>query len=93
MEYEEAGDPTGMGLKWIRKTPEKIAEQLALVGINISGKTVGKLIKALRYSLRSNSKKISSGGRKLTKGERQDRDEQFEYIKKKRNVKLFFLEP
>jgi len=25
MEYERAGDPTGRGLKWIRKTPEKIA--------------------------------------------------------------------
>ena len=31
MEYEKAGDPTGKGLKWLRKTPEKIAEQLALI--------------------------------------------------------------
>ncbi|MGR3220391.1 MAG: ISAzo13 family transposase [Candidatus Anammoxibacter sp.] len=84
MEYEKAGDPTGKGLKWIRKTPAKIAEQLALCGIEVSGKAVGTLIKGLNYSLRCNSKKISNGGRKLTKEEREERNEQFEYINKKR---------
>lgn len=84
MEYEKAGDPTATGLKWLRKTPEKIAEQLFLLGIEVSGKTVGKLIKELNYSLRCNSKKISNGGKKLTKEEMQERDEQFEYIKEKR---------
>lgn len=84
MEYEKAGDPTGKGLKWIRRTPEKIAEQLALLGIEVSGKAVGTLIKELNYSLRCNSKKISNGGKRLTKEEREERNEQFEYIKKKR---------
>ena len=84
MEYEKAGEPTGKGLKWIRRTPEKIAEQLALLGIEVSGKTVGTLIKELKYSLRCNSKKISNGGKKLTKEEREERNEQFEYIMKKR---------
>jgi len=84
MEYEKAGDPTASGLKWIRKTPEKIAEQLGLLGIEVSGKTVGKLIKELKYSLRCNSKKISNGGKKLTKEEMEERNEQFEYIKEKR---------
>jgi len=84
MEYEKAGDPTASGMKWIRKTPEKIAEQLALLGIDVSGKTVGKLIKELKYSLRCNSKKISNGGKKLTKEEMEERNEQFEYIKEKR---------
>lgn len=84
MEYEKAGDPTACGLKWIRRTPEKIAEQLALLGIEVSGKTVGKLIKELKYSLRCNSKKISNGGKKLTKEEMEERNEQFEYVKKKR---------
>lgn len=84
MEYEKAGDPTASGLNWIRKTPEKIAEQLTLLGIEVSGKTVGKLLKELKYSLRCNSKKVSNGGKKLTKEELAERDEQFEYIKKTR---------
>ena len=49
MEHEKAGDPTGKGLKWIRRTPEKIAEQLVLLGIEVSGKTVGSLLKELNY--------------------------------------------
>lgn len=76
--------PTASGLNWIRKTPEKIAEQLTLLGIEVSGKTVGKLLKELKYSLRCNSKKVSKGGKKLTKEELVERDEQFEYIKKTR---------
>lgn len=75
MEYEKAGDPTASGLNWTRKTPEKIAEQLTLLGIEVSGKTVGKLLKELKYSLRCNSKKVSNGGKKLTKEELAERDE------------------
>lgn len=80
MENEKAGEPTGKGLKWIRRTPEKIAQELLLLGIEVSGKTVANLLKDLNYSLRCNSKKISNGGKILTKAEKEERNQQFEYI-------------
>ncbi|GAX61821.1 hypothetical protein SCALIN_C28_0023 [Candidatus Scalindua japonica] len=84
MEYEKTGDPIGKGVKWIRRTPGKIAEQLTFLGIEVSRKAVGTLIKESNYSLRCNSKKISNGGKKLRKEEREERNEQFEYSKNKR---------
>jgi hypothetical protein len=61
MEHETAGDPM-TGLKWTRRTTEKIARELAnLGGIEISANTVGRILKELGYSLRVNHKKISSG--------------------------------
>ena len=72
MEYETAGDPV-TGLKWTRKTTEKIAEELRAVGIHVSPNTVGKLLKEMGFSLRVNHKKVSSGSPV-------DRDEQFGYI-------------
>ena len=44
MKYETAGDPI-TGLKWIRKTTEKIAEELESIGIIMSPNTAGKLLK------------------------------------------------
>ncbi len=60
MEYETAGDPIS-GLKWTRKTTEKIAQELFSIGINVSKTTVGKILKKLKFSLKSNRKKISNG--------------------------------
>lgn len=79
MKYETAGDPIS-GTLWTRKTREKISNELASIGISIGKTTVGKLLKKLDFSLRSNSKKISNGGRKLTKKEAEKRNEQFEFI-------------
>jgi hypothetical protein len=76
MKYETAGDPI-TGLKWTRKTMEKIAEELKKLGIDVCPTTVGRLLKQMDFSLRVNHKKISSGSGV-------DRDEQFEYIKKLR---------
>jgi len=81
MEYETAGDPM-TGLKWTHKTTKKIAHELSLVGIFICAMTVGKILKKLDYSLKSNSKKISSGGKAITSEDRIKRNIQFEYIKK-----------
>ena len=81
MEYETAGDPMS-GLLWTRKTRGKISEELAKVGIEVGITTVGKILKKLNYSLKSNSKKISNGGRKLTKEELETRNRQFKYIEK-----------
>ena len=76
MAHDTAGDPM-TGLKWTRKTTEKVAHQLSKLGIRVDAKTVGRILKKLGYSLRVNAKKISSGSGP-------DRNTQFEYIKSRR---------
>ncbi|MCP4751241.1 MAG: ISAzo13 family transposase, partial [Proteobacteria bacterium] len=83
MQYETAGDPMG-GLKWTRKTTSKIAEELKSVGIEVSRTTVGNILKKLGYSLKTNVKRISNGGRSVARDERESRDSQFEYINETR---------
>ncbi len=72
MKYDVAGDPM-TGLRWVRRTPEKIAEELKKLGIAVSRTTVARLLKKMRFSLRVNYKKLSSCSNK-------DRNMQFEYI-------------
>ena len=60
MKYETAGDPVS-GLRWTRKTTEKIADELLALDIRVSRKTVAKLLKQNNFSLRTNKKKISNG--------------------------------
>ena len=62
MKYETAGDPIS-GLRWTRKTTEKIADELSVLDIRVSRKTVAKLLKQMNFSLRTNKKKISNGSR------------------------------
>ena len=83
MEYETAGDPMS-GLKWTRKTTEKISQELKRVNINVGKTTVGKILKKIGFSLKSNSKKISNGGKSVTNEEQEKRDNQFKYIQKTR---------
>lgn len=73
MKNETAGDPM-TGLKWTRRTTEKIANELKAADIEVSPRTVAKLLKQMRFSLRVNHKKLTS--RKAP----DDRDEQFAYI-------------
>jgi len=84
MKYETAGDPIS-GLKWTRKTTEKIADELSLLGIRVSRTTVGKILADMDYSLKTNRKSISNGGKPQTKEEKEKRNEQFEYINKMRD--------
>lgn len=57
MEYETAGDPMN-GLKWTRKTTQRLADELKILGIkNVNRTTVGRLLKDLDYSLKVNHKK------------------------------------
>ena len=79
MEYETAGDPMS-GLKWTRKTTAKISKELSSSGIDVGRTTVGKILKQLNFSLKTNAKKISSGGKPATAAERKKRDVQFNYI-------------
>src|SRR3970040_1058434 len=60
MQHETAGDPM-TGLRWTRKTTEKIACELAALGLTVSARTVAKLLPQMGYSLRVNHKKIAHG--------------------------------
>jgi hypothetical protein len=78
MEHETAGDPVS-GLKWTRKTTAKIAKQLKRIGIRVSAKTVGRLLKQMNFSLRVNLKSLESGLRNPP--DPRQRDLQFRYIR------------
>jgi Rhodopirellula transposase DDE domain len=72
MEHDTAGDPM-TGIRWTRRTTEKIATELAALGIEVCANTVAKLLKELDYRLRVNHKKLSGKTDP-------DRDAQFAYI-------------
>ncbi len=76
MEHETAGDPM-TGLKWTRRTTQKIAAELESLGIAVGRNTVGRLLKEMDYSLRVNHKKRAGRSSR-------DRDAQFEYIARQR---------
>jgi hypothetical protein len=79
MEYETAGDPV-TGLKWTRKTTQKLADELKALGIqDVNRTTVGRLLKVLDFSLKVNHKKKALGANKTSKA-REQRNQQFEYI-------------
>jgi hypothetical protein len=78
MEHETAGDPVS-GCKWTRKTTAKIAQQLKRIGIQVSAKTVGRLLKQMNFSLRLNLKCLESGQSKPP--DPRQRDQQFRYIR------------
>ena len=78
MKHETAGDPM-TGLKWTRRTTEKIAKELAGLGVDVSAKTVARLLKQMGFSLRVNHKGLSRGC-----GD--DRDEQFAYVAEMREL-------
>lgn len=72
MKHDTAGDPI-TGLKWTHRTTAKIAQELRTLGIEVSPKTVAKLLGNLGFSLRVNAKKKSNGSHEL-------RNEQFACI-------------
>lgn len=75
MRHDTAGDPI-TGLKWTRKTTEKVAAELHGLGIDVSARTVARLLKKMGYSLRVNHKKLS----RVSKTAPEDRNAQFEHI-------------
>lgn len=78
MNDDIAGDPM-TGLKWTRRTTDKIAGQLNEIGIDVSPKTVAKLLKKMGFSLRVNHKKKAIRSAV-------DRDEQFAHIAEMREL-------
>jgi len=79
MEDETAGDPVS-GLKWTRRTTEKISEELQSMGIHTSSNTVARLLKSMKFSLRVNYKKLNTGSATT----RATRNQQFGIIRKTR---------
>ena len=81
LKNETAGDPMS-GLKWTHKTTRKVAEELRKLDIQISAKTVGRLLKEMGFSLRVNHKSLESGNRNPPPPEVRNR--QFKFINRKR---------
>ena len=78
LDNETAGDPMS-NWRWTHKTTIKIAGQLQRLGIQVGARTVARLLRKLRFSLRSNRKNISSGSRS-------GRDRQFGRIARLRKL-------
>ena len=76
MEHHTAGDPI-KGLKWTRKTTLKISGELRKAGITVCPKTVGRLLRGLKFSLRVNHKKVAGNSNPF-------RNQQFEHINRTR---------
>ena len=72
LEHDTAGDPI-TGLKWTRKTTEKIAEILQQIDIPVSANTVARLLYQMDFSLRVNRKQIATNSSPY-------RDQQFQHI-------------
>jgi hypothetical protein len=75
LEHDTAGDPM-TGLRWMRRTTTNVAAQLSRLGIQVSARTVARLLRKLHFSLRVNQKKLGA--------RHPDRDRQFRYITKLR---------
>jgi Rhodopirellula transposase DDE domain len=59
VEHDTAGDPM-TGLKWTRKTTEKIALLLQQIQIPVSANTVARLLEQMEFSLCVNRKQIAT---------------------------------
>ena len=69
-------------LKWTRKTTRKVARQLRRLDIRVSANTVGRLLKAMGFSLRVNHKNLESSNKNPPP--RRVRNRQFQYINRSR---------
>lgn len=76
MKHHTAGDPIN-GLKWTRKTTSKISAELHKAGITVCPKSVGRLRRGLKFSLRVNHKKVAGKSSPF-------RNQQFENINRTR---------
>ena len=72
MQHDIAGDPI-TGVRWTRRTTEKIAAELHKLGLQVCSNTVARLLKEFDFKLRVNHKRLS-------RASDPDRDAQFAYI-------------
>lgn len=77
---EVAGEPTS-DKQWVRKSLRQIEKALAKRGYGIGRTTIRRLLKKLKYGLLSNRKS-------LTGAKHPDRDQQFRYIRRVKNLFL-----
>ena len=70
LQHDVAGDPI-TGIRWTHRTTEKIAAELATLGIQICPRSAARILKGLDYRLRVNHKRVSAGS---------GPDQQFSYI-------------
>jgi len=56
MQHDIAGDPIS-GVKWTRRTTQKIADELHKLDAEVCANTVAKLLKQLNFKLRVNHKR------------------------------------
>lgn len=75
---EEAGDPMSEQV-WVRNSVEHISEGLKAYGVEVSGVTVWRMLRRMKYSMKF-SKKRKFGSR----ADCPEREEQFGYIAEKR---------
>jgi transposase len=66
MEHETAGDLIS-GLKWTQRSTAKVAAELRSLGIEVSPRTVARLLKKLDFSLRVNHQKLSGAAHPPTR--------------------------
>jgi hypothetical protein len=78
LEDTTAGDPI-TGAKWTRKTIRQLSRELRRKGLRVGRNTVRRLLKAKRYALRGNRKR-------LTKESAPQRDRQMRYIARQRRT-------
>jgi len=77
-ELDDLVEPTARGdpmspLRWTAKSTENLARALVAKGFRVSADTVGRLLKAMDYSLQAPAKHLEGA-------QHPDRNEQFEYI-------------
>jgi hypothetical protein len=77
---ETAGDPMSEK-KWVRVTQARLAQQLEAQGYRLTDKTVARLMKQMKFSLKANR-------RRQIKSRCPERDEQFRYIARQKQAFL-----
>lgn len=82
---ETAGAPTSEQ-KWVRSSLRHLCDQLSAKGHHISPTTIGRLLKALDYSLRANVKRLAGT-------QHPERDAQFKYIEQQKQAFLAAGQP
>lgn len=85
MKDARAGDPIS-GVKWTHKTTRKLSHHLQRQGFVIGHMTVRRLLKARKYSLRTNRKRLAGV-------QDPERDRQFRYLDRLRRLFLKRGEP
>jgi hypothetical protein len=78
LQDETAGDPIS-GLKWTHRSLRKIQRALRRRGIKLAPATIARLLRQLKFSLRTNRKRLAGV-------EDPDRDEQFRYLTRLRRL-------